>query len=194
MNPAAILLGIAVLTVAGGIAYAALSPSRFLKSSDRIWLFGDSIGVGLLPRLKQQATVPVDGNPIGGTTIQRWAGDDASIHAAREWGATVALVVLGTNDAAGGPEYRTHVRPLAATFDAKLRAAGMRVWWLGPGAVPKWPSQGTEVQAAIRSALAGGDSVVADPSNLSIRKPDGVHPDGAGYSTLADWILGRMAH
>jgi lysophospholipase L1-like esterase len=192
MNPAALFLGIAVAVVIGGIAYGALSAPRFLAATDRVWLFGDSLGVGLLPRLQQQMPATVTGNPIGGTTIQRWAGDDATIGQAKQWGATVALVVLGTNDSAATGAYRLTVGQLALTLEQKLTAAGMRVWWLGPGNVPKFAQGSAEVQARIRLALTGTTAVVADPSGLPLNKQDGVHPDPAGYAALAGWIVDRM--
>ena len=191
MNPAAICFGVAFLFVTIGVAYAALSHGPFLRPSDRVWLMGDSIGVGLLPKLVATIEHDCAGAPVGGTNIQQWLGA-SKVQAAQQWGATVVLVVLGTNDAAASSEYRANVATLAEQLCSNIQSAGMRVVWLGPGVVPQFASTSPQVQSDIASACRSMGALVLDPTPLPLHKADGVHPDGAGYATLASWVTQRL--
>lgn len=191
MNPAAVCFGIAALCVAIGVAYAALSRGPFLRPGDRVWLMGDSIGFGLLPKLIAVLEHDCAGAPIGGTNIQQWLGA-SKIQAAQQWGATVVLVVLGTNDAAASQGYRAQVGALASQLCASIQSAGMRIAWLGPGLVPQFASTSPAVQGDIANACRSMGALALDPTPLALHKADGVHPDGAGYATLASWVTQQL--
>lgn len=190
LNPAAILLGIAVLvTVAGAAVYA--SRSSYLRPGDKIWVLGDSIGVGLLPRLSEQLGklgYVVAGAPVGGTTIAYWAHKTDLVTVPYSWGATVVIVVLGTNDAAEAQQ-TGQIAVDAALLIGMLRRGNMRVVWLSPATVPKFYKGSLNVHAQL--SLTGGATIL-DARTLPITKQDGVHPDPAGYVMLGEFIVDKL--
>jgi lysophospholipase L1-like esterase len=193
MNPATIALAIALLFVGAGFAIAATKPHPLLIPGDKIWLIGDSLGVGLLQPLGEIVLAHnfvLSGAPVGGTTIGYW--DAHPVELVEQWGATVVIVVLGTNDAAATERYRDTVPAKAAHLVSRLHAVGTRVCWVGPGSDFKFSDGGREVQTMIASS--SGSELVLDPTAQKFQKqPDNVHPTTSGYAEMAKWIWNRLS-
>lgn len=196
MNIAAWFVAITVGAVAIWIA-AIASRKAFLKPEDHVWIFGDSLGVGLLPRLIKNGTaagIQVAGNPKGGTIVLQWAQKSDLLAGPQDFGATVAIVILGSNDAASQDGYINNELSLNADqLVARLREAGMRVVWLIPGAPPGLP-KASRVNSIIQGRAFFVDFTVLDPSDLPVQyQPyDGIHPTPAGYDALAAWIFDQL--
>jgi lysophospholipase L1-like esterase len=197
MNPAALLLGIAVVGVTAWIIAIATRKS-FLQPGDRIWVLGDSLGVGLLHPLIEngkEAGIPVAGDPKGGTIVRQWSQKSDLLAGPKAHGATVALVILGSNDANANDDYITkELAPNVQLLAGELKQAGMRVVWLIPGAPPGLPKSG-KVNEIIESEGYADGFMILDPSDLpvSYQPYDGIHPTPAGYNALADWIFDKLS-
>lgn len=193
MNPATIALAIALLFVGAGIAIGASRSNPILNRGEKIWLIGDSLGVGLLQPLGEIAQAhgfTLAGEPVGGTTVGYW--DAHPIDMAKQWGASVVVVVLGTNDAAATEQYRDTVASKSAHLVARLHSSGMRVCWVGPGSDFKFLEGGREVQTMVASS--SGAEMVLDPTVQKFQKqPDNVHPTTSGYANMAQWIWNRLS-
>lgn len=193
MNPAFPLLILSLAAVGIGIAAAAVSTRKpLLSSSDRLYLIGDSLGVGLLPKLvvaAQKAGIAVAGTPVGGTNIQQWSRKPVAQLAA-EFGATAVLIVLGTNDANSTAAYVQEVAPPAAhTLVRALK--GFKVIWLAPG--DTGALKHVKSIRAMLSALALSESITEYeiPATVEYSPFDNIHLTPAGYAQLAQWVVER---
>ena len=153
---------------------------------EHVYLIGDSLGVGLLPHLKQLATrdgVKLDGAPVGGTTIPTWTNGaqyQANVAGAIKWPTTHFFVSLGTNDALG--KGVIDVAPLVT----RLRSSGARVSWIGP---PNFPGSPAAVASLKRQCAALGVQYI-DSTKISFEhaKGDKIHATPRGYATWAAWL------
>lgn len=197
MNPWWIVAGGLALG-AGAWAVAASSRKPTLGKGDRLWVIGDSLGVGLLPRLVKlgsAAGIEVGGNPKGGTMTFQWAKKFDLLDPILNAQAQHVLVVLGTNDAAGNSTY-VHEQ-FAGYVDAlakRLTDESLQVTWLMPGTSPGLPQEKTDTVADIILARSHADGfAVLDTNEAPVQYVHAdVHPTPAGYDTLAAWIMTRL--
>lgn len=179
------------LVATAGVAWwlsrrtARVTSGEKLRQGDRVLLLGDSLAVGLTPRLGKLAGA--GGFEFGsaaktGSTMQYW------LHAATEPLAvaqpTLVLVSLGTNDAVTSQP----LAELRAQRDAlvrKLQAAGARVLWVGP---PQLPARARpEVRAMLEEWPAYFHS-----EDLPIPQHDEIHSTPEGYADWADAIWASL--
>lgn len=157
-----------------------------------ILLVGDSLAVGLAPRLEALADnrgVVLDSHVVGGSNVSQWAawiGDD--LHT---WKPVAVLASIGGNDFG-----RTDPDKVAADvsrFVQAVRAADARLFWIEP---PSFPFKDT---AGVRDMWAAvPDLEVFRTLGLDIpRASDQIHPTPAGYTMLAqmlwDWLAFMLA-
>lgn len=200
MNYLPWIIGGGIALGVGAWAIAVNSRKPMLAPGDKLWVIGDSLGVGLLLPHRlieegQAAGVSVAGNPKGGAMTFQWAKKPDLLQPILDFGAHTVLVVLGTNDAAASESYMnrdfpTHVDKLAG----RLLAEGLRVVWLAPGTSPGLPHEHTDLVAQTIFDRGAADGFVTLNTN-DIRVQYGnkdVHPTPAGYATLAKGIMGRL--
>lgn len=157
-------------------ALFALGDTR--RDRPRIWLIGDSIGVGLASAMRR-AKVEVDDSTINGSTTKQWVGLLRNITRGNTW----AVVSLGTNDAVDKALRREFATNTEAIVN-ELRARNCRViWLLPPSASSMIPAQ-TDLERLTQ----------LDASFMQLRPPmaDTWHPTAAGYDMLAAAILGKI--
>lgn len=174
-----------------GAAFAVKAMRKpWLTPNDRVWVIGDSLGVGLLPKLKeigQRNDIPVVGNPVGGTIIRQWSQKD--LQEIETWGATTVLIVLGSNDANANEQYvRDQAPGYALDLTNKLKKMGVKIWWLAPGQTGALV-RSEEVRSMIEQ-LAFSESFIAKPvpDFIPYWSADMIHPTPDGYRQLAEWI------
>lgn len=196
MNLALIIAGITAV-VAGGIGLAVRSSRKaWLRPEDRLWVIGDSLGVGLLPqliKLGDRDGIQTYGVPVGGTNIRQWA-TKLGPQAIRDANATAVLVVLGSNDAAASEDYVTKQAPYYAhQLVRELEAEGLKVWWLAPGETGAL-ARSKEIRAMLAAmAFAEGIEEHEVPDWIPYSPFDNIHPTmPAGYQALASWIWDTM--
>lgn len=189
------IIGGLVLGVAAWAVAAASAKPKLQASEDRLWVIGDSLGVGLLPRLVEEGKaigIPVDGNPKGGTIVRQWVNKTDLIDPILDFKATACLVVLGTNDAASGPSYVADELPLLVhKLAMRLKQAGIGVIWIIPGDPPGLTSDKSgKVNSIIFNEAELAEFMVLDPRNTKVDYVhQDVHPTPAGYRALAGWIM-----
>ncbi len=195
MNLALIIAGITTVAAIGiGMAVRA-SRRAWLNTDDRLWVIGDSLGVGLLPwlmKLGDRDGIQVYGTPVGGTNIRQWA-TKLTPEAVRDADATAVLIVLGSNDAAASEEYVTKQAPYYAhELVRNLQAAGLKVWWLAPG-----ETGALKHSISIRTMLSAmsfseGIEEHEVPDWIPYSQADKIHPTPSGYQSLAAWVWDLM--
>ena len=194
MNIPFLFVALSVAAVGAGIAvFATRKP--WLRPEDRLWVIGDSLGVGLIPFMKSHGdndNISVSGFAIGGTNIMQWS-QKITPQAIQDANATAVLIILGSNDAAASEDYVFKKAPhYAHELVRSLQSQGIKVWWLAPG-----QTGALKYSEQIRSMLAGlsfseGIEEHEPPDSIEYSPLDGVHPTPKGYKDLADWIWQRM--
>lgn len=204
---------------AGALLYLLWPSSKttsppLVTPQDRIWVIGDSQGVGLLPELKKlsaaQGGAPeVNGGPVGGLNIWQWinwghmrATEERPAVPVREaidqgaaLGFNVCLVVLGTNDAASDAKYIANEADDLDRLLAYIESLGMRPIWVGP---PKLPAQTCpNVQQVVDMIEATGvpylDSREIDLPMWHTKTGEvDVHPNIEGRKIWARWIWDQL--
>lgn len=195
-----ILLGMAATAVAAlTLRAAASSPSSSPNISGKestpllgrkCLILGDSLAVGLGPRLRQVAEkagckATVDAQVS--TTTGHWAGGPFQASLAKVKPDFV-LVSLGTNDAALRDPERSKPR-IQILVDA-AKKAGVRLYWVGPPGLPARLRGADAIRAMIR---ATGVPYFESEKVTFQRSQDGVHATRAGYAAWAEavwaWVL-----
>ena len=195
MNPWWWIVGGGAVLGAAAWAVAARSVSPIMSKGQSLWVIGDSLGVGLLPRLVklgEEAGITVGGNPKGGSMTFQWA-KGSMLGPVQEAQVDAILVVLGTNDAAASSAYIYDEFPkYVDSLIAKLKPT--RVMWLVPGTSPGLEKTRTDAVANIiyeRADVNGFGTLDTNQSGVKY-VPKDVHPTPAGYDTLAKWIMSRL--
>lgn len=165
-------------------------------STERVLLLGDSLAVGLDPRLAKLASgchVPYEAVVKGGTGVLYWRPKIEALLADHR--PTAVLISLGGNDYwrmegdtdQGGAAVRKAIPELVDT----LRAAGVRPLWIRwlipirdrPGVDAAWRQTGVEY-------------FDTEPLHVPRGKGDPYHPSPQGFDTLAsalwDWTAARL--
>lgn len=174
-----VLVGAAIV----GVYFVARkkSYSTRYKVTAPVMLIGDSLALGLAPRLEHEFAnrgVQFSSHARSGSTAPQWLSQGWLSAALAEHPKTV-LVSLGTNDSvskAGAHTYPAFMKDLLA----KIRAVGASPIVLAP---PKMPWAVPAVS---------GVPVVAAPASVP-RQPDGVHPTIAGYDLWSAAIARRLS-
>lgn len=176
------------LLVVSGVALVVAVPMMGknrvkLRPGDRVILLGDSLAQGLAPPLGQLVTesgydFASDVQP--GTRVEQWGASGRAEASAAGFGATVAIVSLGTNDAAANAEWQARFAARAVSLVERLKATGVRdVLWLIP---PLMPFDLTTIAAGITNS--GAAVFDARPIDMP-RGPDRIHPTIAGFGGWA---------
>lgn len=157
--------------------------SAFAGPSDRVLLLGDSLAAGLTAPMKalvEASGAEFSGHGVVGSRIDEWDSKYAAPDL--EWGPTVVVVSLGTNDMKmfdPSTQQRGHLDSLLA----KLRAGGARVAWIVP---PTMPFEDKGVRQLV--ADAGPDMLVhAERLDLP-RGGDKIHMTPSGYKKFAEAV------
>lgn len=186
--------------VAGGLLLASLlkrsvAKGPLIKPGDRVWVLGDSQAVGLLykefPRLAAQDGVEISGDPLGGTAIfqwNQWSRLKARVQAGKDWGATVFLVLLGTNDANMNVDLIEKEKTDLAEFLANMRSQGARVVWIGPPKLKTLPNGDMVVNMIQATGVDYLDSREIDFPMWD----DYIHPSIPGRTIWAEWAWAKM--
>ena len=158
-----------------------------IQAGSRVFLVGDSLGVGIGPYLKKLCTgIGADfaATTQISTTASFWVGNDDFKSQIAAFQPTLTIVSLGTNDTAGNTpvdQLSTNIANLLAI----IQATGSAVLWVLPPTMP-FPDR--------FSALVRAQGVpVFESAQLDIPRdpnssPPGVHPTIAGYAGWAGLI------
>lgn len=154
----------------------------FVKPGEPIFLFGDSLAVGLDPFMRKLAAekgLGYGSASKGGTTMRYWLGQATSLRAAMA-NARAVFISLGTNDTYSNmtaEDFRRDVEAILALSSEN----GRRVMWILP---PKLPKE-DRASPVIRETKVE----VFESSKIDIPMgPDKIHPTGAGYAMWAGLI------
>jgi len=195
MKKAALLLaagaaaGFLVLLGAGKASPGAKLPLASLPRGSRLLLIGDSFAQGLkgpLAGLAQSTGAAFEGHSEVSSRIDQWAADPNLVGYLSSFRPTLVLIVLGTNDEAGLPEYAAAIAPKIATLLQKIRASGAQALWVGPPSLP-FARKGVSDQVK-KTGVRYFPSEI-----LSIaRQKDDLHATGDGYAAWANAIWGWL--
>lgn len=200
---------LAGLAVAAGVGIATLldRPRVKLGKASRILLVGDSLAQGLDPHLRafaKESGYPYLAAHEVGSPIRYWTG--ARLAAALEQSkATLAIVVLGTNDLAGKRTAEQlyadagHLLSQLAQFPRPDEGfcLGVDVLWVSPlsgmlGAHPA--ASGALEESVLTPPESCGKVEWFDSAALDIKTGgDGVHPVASGYASWAGAIWKRLS-
>ena len=155
-----------------------------IQAGSRVFLVGDSLGVGIGPYLKKLCTgIGADfaATTQISTTTNFWVGNDDFKSQIASFQPTLTIVSLGTNDTAGNTpaeQLSTNIANLLAI----IQATGSAVYWVLPPSPLPFPDR--------FSALVRAQGVpVFESGQLDIpRGPDNLHPTVAGYAGWAGVI------
>lgn len=174
-----------VLLFAGyGIAKSINSCNPLIRPGDKLFLFGDSLSVGMDRYFKQFC----QGNGVGygsmtksGTAAFQWAQPSSGLAARLESDRpTTVLISLGTNDSKGNLTAEKHteaIRQLVAT----IRSSGAEPFWILPPKLP-WEQHFSDL------VRAEGIKVFESSAVQIPMGPDQIHPTGAGYAGWAAMV------
>lgn len=172
------------LLIAGGVGLVAAATRRpKIGPETRLWVFGDSLAVGLIPQLRaladEEGIADFGGRGIVGSRLSDWDHDAALPGEFAAFQPTLILVSLGTNDEALGPGAAERQAPHLERLLETLAGTGAEVVWVGP---PELPFEREGVSDMIRAAVP----YYYPSERLSIpRGPDDLHPNAAGYAGWA---------
>lgn len=154
----------------------------------RLLLVGDSLSVGLAPRLKAAAQgcgTHFDADDRGGTNIAGWSkwivGDLA------KYQPTAVLVSVGGNDF-----YREDTQKLRSQIDefvAAVRGSGARLLYISPPAFTALTDKAgvRQMWAQTWAQAPQFDMFLTEQIDIPL-SGDGIHPTGAGYDMLAQLL------
>lgn len=163
-----------------------------VRDSTRLLLLGDSLAVGLSPHVRDLATeigVPYLGAGVVGSRIDQWLTSRWLTDSLREFEPTLALVILGTNDAFSS----LSVEALGENQRALLAKLGaVEVVWIGAPTLPERYG-GRAPHVELLDTIREGAPYYYPSHELDIpRGPDGLHPTARGYAGWAgaiwDWL------
>jgi lysophospholipase L1-like esterase len=182
------------LLLAGGVGLVRAARSHpKLGETSRVLLIGDSLAQGLSPHLSGLATearLPYVGAGVSGSRIDQWVTSQWLRSTLADFGPTLILISLGTNDAYSGGTAE-QVSQYAAELLTQLPAAADIVW-IGAPLLPR-QSAGHSIDLGVIEAIAAQAPHYFDSQELDIpRGPDGLHPTAAGYAgwagALWEWL------
>jgi lysophospholipase L1-like esterase len=199
---------LAGLALAAGVGLATLleRPRVKLGKASRILLVGDSLAQGLAPHLgalAKDASYPFGAEYKVGSRIDYWAG--ARLAAALgEHAPSLVLVVLGTNDFAGGRSAAAVQKDAQALLDQLAQfprsedyGLGPDVLWVSPlaGMSQAHPAAAKALEDAVRGPSPSSGTVeYFDSTALDVRLgPDSVHPTAAGLASWAGALWKRIS-
>lgn len=167
-------------------------PARAAPSKlSRVVLIGDSLAVGLARPLAAElkargaelkVCARVSAN-AGQFTEPGGFGTLGLAALLSDFGPELVLVCLGTNDTAPGSSVRDKLPARFALLRSRAEAAGARVVFLGPPALP-WSRE------PIYQAAAGARLLVAP---VIEQAPDRIHPTPAGSAAWAKHIAKELS-
>lgn len=165
------------------VASQAFGGARAAPKGSKILLLGDSLAVGLAPRLKQLAEgagYAFVGAGVSGSTSSQWEDRVPTLLASER--PSLVLVSLGTNDGAGD----TSKADLHIGNIAHLVSAGAPTFvWILP---PSMPSR-LDMEP-VRASVSQYAKNVIDSRAMSFpvgsRAADGIHFDARGYASWAE--------
>lgn len=183
------LVGACVGSIGGAIT-AIVSVPDCPPASRPVLLIGDSLAVGLAPRLQKLAascSVPFGADAQVGSHVTEWgaARFDAALARLGAGGVVggVVLVSLGGNDYQHADPAK--VADAIAGLVAQIKDAGARPRWIAPPRLPFEDRAG--VVALWRYELGGAapwrDYYPTSDVDVAIG-PDGIHPTARGYDEL----------
>ena len=182
------------LLLAGGIGVAKIVTAHpKVRDDTRLLLIGDSLAQGLSPHLKELATderIPHLGAGVSGSRVDQWIDSQWLASALDEFGPTLVLISLGTNDAYSNfsPEQVVeHVRSLLARIPEDVE-----VVWVGVPGLPGSYS-GRSPNVDMLEGIEDEAPYYYESHELEIpRGPDALHPTARGYAGWAgdlwDWL------
>lgn len=162
---------------------------RASASDDRptILVAGDSLGVGLSPKLKElgkSCGYRVVTSSIGGTTTLQWSKWLPKKIAAVK--PDVVVLSLGTNDAGLWGKWTLEHPDVVDTIVKTVEEAGSELVWVGP---PELPRRALPLRDPIVGMIAAKVSMFFDSSEVRDGKaPDQIHYTPAGYAAWADSV------
>jgi lysophospholipase L1-like esterase len=184
------LIGGAVMGVVllGIIWKVKASQKQPLAKGSKILLIGDSLAVGLTPRMKARAEASgysFFSSAVGGSRTDQWSPKMDALLAKEAPG--LVLVSLGTNDATSS--YPAGQASYIGDIVASTARSGADLVWIG---MPTLPAR-IGGQAVIRALIAQMSPEVIDSRSMSFdRASDEVHSSPQGYSSWADQIWAEM--
>lgn len=177
-----IFAGIAV--AAGYGLVRALRCDPIIRPGDPIFLFGDSLAVGLDPFLRRLAAenrIAYGSESKGGTTMRYWLQNSVFKAHLQQTGAKVVLISLGTNDTYSNLTAAQLRQDAEAILQLAQGSERRKVLWILP---PKLPKE-DRASPAIRDT--GVD--VYESSRLEIPMGgDQIHPTSSGYAMWAGMV------
>ena len=160
--------------------------SKKVSSGETVLLIGDSLAVGLNPKLKALATASgcsFKAFAETSTTMSRWLHDSevqAYMTASKP---SLVLVCLGTNDSKASFTDAQLAKYIADMRDW-VTSMGARLVWILPPHLP-FPDRVSQLVIA-----AGIDTFYS--AGLSLGQSDGIHPSGNGYMLWAGAIWSEL--
>lgn len=178
-------LGVAAIGTAVGLVRVMAAP-RVRPGRSRVFLFGDSLAVGLAPHLKalfEESGVPFAQVSKSGTRIDQWANSEVLQKKLTEFQPTIIMVSLGTNDEYLPGAAVARQAPYLATLRENVGRHGDLVW-IGP---PTLPKETNGVTGMIKGEIPSSHYFASDQLSIP-RGPDSIHPTARGYAAWAGSI------
>jgi lysophospholipase L1-like esterase len=174
-------------------------------SKERIAIIGDSLAVGLGPKLStlaKETNTPFYSGGAGGSSIRQWSVGTIT----KSWNLkdnlnnmiafkpSIVLISLGTNDANGIDSFGESVEK---TIDKdiqnllnKINVTGASIIWITPPNIRKFSSM-----PRVREHIHNSKVQTIESNDIDIKlSSDGIHPTGEGYLTWANAIWKILAN
>jgi lysophospholipase L1-like esterase len=177
-------LGLAAIGSAIGLVRFMQGPR--LSSRSRVFLFGDSLAVGLAPHLKSlfdESKVPFAQVSKSGTRLDQWANSQVLQSKLQEFEPTIILVSLGTNDEYMPGDAPSKQQPYLEQLIENVSPYG-EIVWIGP---PTLPKSSNGIVPMLKDTLPRSHYFASDALQIP-RGPDGIHPTARGYAAWAGSI------
>lgn len=156
--------------------------------AENILLVGDSLGVGMSPRLTKlgrDVGITVKSHVKSGTTVHYWTPRIEKI--LQETKPELVLVSLGTNDGLADLKTLQHD---VCHFVWAVDTSGAKLVWLGPPMISKkLIPRLDQVRGTIMDEV-GMDRYLGLDGHEVQRAGDGIHATGKGYADWVDWYWG----
>lgn len=178
-------LGVAAIGTAVGLVRILAAP-RVRSGKSRVFLFGDSLAVGLAPHLKalfEETGVPFAQVSKSGTRIDQWANSEVLQKKLSEFQPTIILVSLGTNDEYIPGAAVERQQPYLDALRDNVGVHGELVW-IGP---PTLPKESNGIVEMIKDEIPSSHYFASDQLSIP-RGPDNIHPTARGYAAWAGSI------
>ena len=166
------------------------------QPGDGVWLWGDSLGVGMSAHLRSAVAAAFPGVPFSSAAVQGYnARQTLSKEIAGREIRGFSIVSLGSNDAAGNVS--NEAIQVQAVIDA-LASNGRLLWVLPPNfniEHPPAPATKEKQMAFIEQVQSDSRVEILVPDDVvmaHLSSGDHIHLDPAGYKLLAEQIVARM--